>query len=130
MSENIFNREVVIKIALDSYPYKAVFDEEEFKKDLYRFFIVRRMSRRFFKTGSINEKLILNNIIICLNIFGIKTSNLIWKMICTDDEFSVIMSFLIFLNSLNPSVSYIKHNQVVLDLLKDIEHRYTISPNQ
>lgn len=130
MSENIFNREVVIKIALDSYPYKAVFDEEEFKKDLYRFFIVRRMSRRFFKTGSINEKLILNSIIICLNIFGIKTSNLIWKMICTDDEFSVIMSFLIFLNSLNPSVSYIKHNQVVLDLLKDIEHRYTISPNQ
>lgn len=130
MSENIFNREVVIKIALDSYPYKAVFDEEEFKKDLYRFFIVRRMSSRFFKTGSINEKLILNNIIICLNIFGIKTSNLIWKMICTDNEFSVVMSFLIFLNSLNPSISYIKHNQVVLDLLKDIEHRYTISPNQ
>lgn len=69
MSETILNREVVVKIALDAYPYKTVFNEEEFKKDLYRFFVVRRMARRFFQAGVINDKLLLNNIIICLNIF-------------------------------------------------------------
>lgn len=87
MSETIFNREVVVKIALDAYPYKTVFNEEEFKKDLYRFFITRRMSRRFSQSGVINDKLLLNNIIICLNIFGIEASNLIWTMICDNNEF-------------------------------------------
>ena len=51
-------------------------------------------------------------------------------MICNDDEFSVIKSCLIFLNSLNPDIPSIEHNQIVLDILNDIQHRYTISPNQ
>lgn len=62
--------------------------------------------------------------------FGIRTSNIIWEMICNDDEFSVIKSCLIFLNSLNPDIPSIEHNQIVLDILNDIQHRYTISPNQ
>lgn len=69
MTDPVFNREAVTRVALDAYPNKSVFNEEEFKKDLYRFFIVRRMSRRFVYSGNVNYKLFLNNVIICLNIF-------------------------------------------------------------
>lgn len=124
------NREPALKTALDSYPYKTAFDEEEFRKDFFRFYTVRRMARRFVCCGIVSDRLLVNNIIICLNIFGIKSSNLIWKLICQDCEFSVIKSCLIFLNSLNPSHDSIKHNQKMLEILKDIKHSYTILPNQ
>ena len=130
MIDSLSVREQTLKIALDAYPNKTHFNDEEFRKDFFRFFIVRKMVKRFVECGLVSEKLLLNNVIICLNIFGIKAANLIWRMVCQDDEFSVIKSCLIFLNSLNPRTPEIKHNKIMLDILKDIEHRYTISPNQ
>lgn len=127
---NSFDREYVIRIALDAYPNKSLFNDEDFRKDFFRFFIIRRMARRFINKGEVSDKLLLNNIIICLNIFGIKACNIILEIICNDYEFSVVKSCLMFLNSLNPKIDSIPHNQVMLDILKDIKHRYTISPNQ
>ena len=128
MTKILTNREYVIKIALDAYPNKTMFNEDEFRRDFFRFYIIRKMARRFLSSGTVSDKLLLNNIIICLNVFGIEASNLIWKLICCDDEFGVIKSCLIFLNSLNPS-DPTPHHKPMLDILKDIKHRYTISPN-
>ena len=128
MLNMLTNREYVLKIALDSYPNKIMFNEEEFKRDFFRFYIIRKMARRFISSGSVSDKLLINNIIVCLNVFGILTSNIIFKIICRDDEFGVIKSCLIFLNSLSKK-DPIPHHQQMLDILKDIKHRYTIFPN-
>lgn len=53
---------------------------------------------------------------------------MIWKMICEDDEFGVIKSCLMFLNSLHEK-DPIPHHKKMLGILKEIQHRYTISPN-
>lgn len=128
MPKILNSREYGIKIALDAYPNKILFDEEEFRRDFFRFHITRKMARRFLLSGLVSDRLLLNNVITCLNIFGIKASNMIWKMLCEDDEFGVIKSCLIFLNSLNPS-DPVPHHRKMLEILKDIKHRYTISPN-
>ena len=128
MSNILNNREYVIKIALDAYPNKTLFNEEEFRRDFFRFHITRKMARRLVLSGSVSDKLLLNNIIICLNVFGIATSNIIWKIICNDNEVGVIKSCLIFLNSLDPP-DPVPHHKKMLEILKDIKHRYTISPN-
>lgn len=125
-SENSINREVVIKIALNSYPYKTLFNEEEFKKDFCRFYVIRKMSKRFLLTNQVSDKLLINNIIICLNIFGIKAVNMILQIICEEKEFEVIKSCLIFLNSL--SLDDHTHNKIMLSILKNIKHRYTFMP--
>lgn len=128
MNKILTSREYVVKIALDAYPNKILFNDVEFRRDFFRFYVTRKMARRFLVSDVVSDKLLLNNIIICLNIFGIEASNMIWKMICEDEEFSVIKSCLIFLNSLyeeDPS----HHNQKMLDILKEIKHSYIIFPN-
>ena len=117
------DRDYVLKIALDAYPYKTVFNEDEFKKDFFRFYVVRKMARRFSLTGIVSDKLLINNIIICLNIFGIKSSNIIWKVICNDNEFSVVKSCLLFLNSLNPKDTVVQHNKKMMEILNEIKQK-------
>lgn len=128
MPKLLNEREYVIKIALDAYPNKVWFVEEEFRRDFLRFYIIRKMSKRFLITGSVSDKLFLNNIIICLNVFGIETCNIIWRILCKDDEFGVVKSCLLFLNSLNLN-DPTPHNKKMLDILKNITHQYQILPN-
>ena len=128
MPKILNSREYAIKIALDAYPNKILFNEDEFRRDFFRFHITRKMARRFLSSGSVSDRLLLNNVIICLNIFGIKASNMIWKILCVDDEFGVVKSCLMFLNSLNPN-DPVPHHKKMLEILKDIKHQYTISPN-
>lgn len=128
MHKILNNREYAIKIALDAYPNKILFNDDEFRRDFLRFHITKKMTRRFLSTGSVSDRLLLNNVIICLNIFGIEASNIIWRLLCVDEEFSVIKSCLMFLNSLNPNDT-VPHHKKMLEILKDIKHRYTISPN-
>lgn len=128
MSKILTDREYAVKIALDAYPNKVLFNEEDFRRDFFRFYITRKMAKRFLLSGSVSDRLLLNNIIICLNIFGIKASNMIWKVICCDDEFGVVKSCLMFLKSLNPDDA-VPHHKKMLSILKNIKHQYTISPN-
>lgn len=130
MIENNFNREEILKVALDAYPNKLLFDEDEFKKHFNFFFVVRKMARRFANVEKVNEMLLLNNIIITLNIFGILCTNFIFNVICTREEFSVIKSCLIFLKSLNPNIESIEHSKKMLKILNAIKHDYIISPKQ
>lgn len=128
MNKILTDREYVVKIALDAYPNKILFNDEEFRRDFFRFYVTRKMARRFLVTDAVSDRLLLNNVIICLNVFGIEASNIIWKIICEDEEFGVVKSCLMFLNSLHEK-DPIHHNKKMLDILKEIEHRYTISPN-
>lgn len=93
--------------------------------------MIRKMIKRFLVDGQINEKLILNNIIILLNQFGIKKSNIMLKILSSPAEFSVVKSCLIFLSS------YIelddtdkgKSNRIMDDILENVKIRYNLSLN-
>ena len=130
MSDN-FDRNALLLIAADGYSKTPFFefDQKAFEKDVRTFFITRKMLKRFLKTGNINDKLIINNIIICLNIFGISKTNIIFRTICEDVEFGVVKACLIFLNSYSLS-DKTPQNQTMKDILSDITHRYHLQPRE
>lgn len=99
------------------------------KQDIYIFFMVRKMISRFISTGNVNDKLLINNIIICLNNFGIKKVNLAFRTICSDVEFGVVKSCLLFLNSFNLKNDTTKQNHIMRGILEDVSQRYHLSIN-
>lgn len=127
-----FNRTDLLLLASDGYlrtPFLD-FDQKAFDKDVRTFFVTRKMIKRFLKTGIINDKLILNNIIICLNIFGILKTNIIFRTICQDTEFGVVKACLIFLNSYSLFEDKTPEHQTMKDILADITHRYHLQPRE
>jgi hypothetical protein len=124
----LIDREVITQIAAEGYKNYNI-DQESFKKDVHQFFVVRKMIRRFLTTGTINHKLIINNIIICLNVFGIQKTNVIYRTICDDQEFGVVKACLIFLKSFRLN-DHTEQHRIMKDILEDIKYRYCLEPRE
>jgi uncharacterized protein YbcC (UPF0753/DUF2309 family) len=122
-------RNIILQIAAEGYEKKIIVNDDVFKKDVFLFFIVRKMVRRFLQKGVINEKLLLNNIIICLNNFGITRTNNIFRLMTEEAEFGVLKACLIFLNSYSIYDST-RQNQIMKDILDDVTHRYHLHPKE
>ena len=76
-------------------PHSAT--KEDFLDDLKRFKYIKRLLKRFKKTGVLKSHLLLNHFIILFNIFGEATVPLLFYKI--DKElWPTMKSFLIFLN--------------------------------
>ncbi len=118
-------KEEIVKLANGTYHKSGFFNDVEFKKDLYNLYIIRKMIRRFLRSGNINEKLLLNNIIIAINVFGIEITNNIFELILSKDEFSVIKSALLFLGCYRATLN-IPSNRIVDDILHDVANRYSL----
>lgn len=73
---------------------------EEFKDDLRRFKYLKRLLRRYEMTGDLQERLILNHIIVIYNVFGIKAANRMMWFKVEEEHFSALKTFLIFLHYL------------------------------
>lgn len=87
-----------IKFCLNNYRTPH-FNREEFDNDLNKIIILKKMFRRYKSTGNINERLVLNNIIILINVFGIETANFILFYRLESEFHSYIKTFLMFLNA-------------------------------
>jgi len=86
--------------AAKHYDNPECLDIEEFNQDLSRFKYLKRLLRRYELTGDLQERLILNHVIILYNVFGIKACNkMMWYKI-NEEHWHYIKPFLIFLNYL------------------------------
>lgn len=65
-----------IKYCLQNYK-TTFFSKQEFDNDINRLVILKKAFKRYDTTGKINIRLILNNIIIIINIFGVEAANII-----------------------------------------------------
>lgn len=88
-----------IKFCLNNYRTPH-FSRAEFEADLNKIVILKKMFRRYKSTGNINERLVLNNIIILINVFGVETANFILFYRLEREFHSYIKTFLMFLTSL------------------------------
>ncbi len=85
------------------------------------------MIRKCIKGKSINEKLIINNILISVNTFGIHNVNVLLYNILDEIEFSYAKSVLIFLNCYTFKFGLsVQSNEIMDSILKDVLHRYKI----
>lgn len=113
----------IVELAKQAHDDRKFFNEVEFKKDVYNIFIIKKMVARFIRTGNINEKLVLNNIIIALNTFDIERTNQIFRMAMNDDEFSVVKSFLLFLDAYTIDDD-VEPNEIIMAILLDVAKRH------
>ena len=103
----------------------AVFNPVKFETEFANLVTTRKMIARFMKTGVINDKLIVNNVICALNAFGIPLGNKAFRMLCTDEQYSVIKAILLFLRCYHPDIgSDIEPNRIIVDILRDVSRRY------
>jgi hypothetical protein len=75
-------------------------DVEEFKEDVSRFKYIKRLLSRYEAHSDLQERLILNHLIVLYNVFGIEAANrMLWFKI-DENQWTYIKPFLVFLNYL------------------------------
>lgn len=76
---------------------------DEFLDDLQRFKYIKKLLNRYEKNGDLQERLILNHIVVLYNVFGIQAANRMMFYKIEEDHWSSLKTFLIYLNFLKES---------------------------
>jgi hypothetical protein len=111
----------VVMYAIKNYDNPQCEGEKEFEDDLKRFKYIKRLLRRYYDTGVLKERLLLNHLIVLNNVFSMEaaTTLLLYKIQPT--YWPALKSFLIFLNSISDNdLTEIEHDKNVLETLGKI----------
>lgn len=76
----------------------------EFEEDINRLLYIKRLLTKYYTSGVLKERLILNHIIVLYNVFGIEAATRLLFFKLDDKDYRVIKPFLIFLKFLPPVV--------------------------
>jgi|TARA_B110000908_G_scaffold161586_1_gene206121 hypothetical protein len=98
--------------AAKHYRNEACLDVQEFKEDVARFKYVLRLLRRYKESGIVQERLILNHLIVIYNVFDISAATRILFYKIEPDLWPSIKTFLIYLSYMPED----KYSQVTIDL--------------
>jgi hypothetical protein len=120
---NELNEDNFLLFAIKNYENPQAVTKEDFEKDLNHFKYIKRLLKRYKKSGELKTHLILNHFIILYNIFGEATTPMLFFKI-EKDLWSCIKSFIIFLNRL-PEYPKSGIHDIQVDL-KCIEELYKI----
>ena len=93
---NELNEENFLFFAIKNYENPQAVTKEDFEKDLNHFKYIKRLLKRYKKSGELKTHLILNHFIILYNIFGEATTPMLFFKI-EKDLWSSMKSFIIFL---------------------------------
>jgi hypothetical protein len=96
---NELNEDNFLLFAIKNYENPQAVTKEDFEKDLNHFKYIKRLLKRYKKSGELKTHLILNHFIILYNIFGEATTPMLFFKI-EKELWSCIKSFIIFLNRL------------------------------
>ena len=86
--------------AAQNYTNPRCLDPEEFKEDLVRFKYLKRLFSRYNDKNQLQERLILNHLIIIHNVFGIRAANAMCFFKIDETLWPALKPFLIYLNVL------------------------------
>jgi len=86
--------------AANHYSNPECVDVEEFKQDLNRFKYLKRLLKRYELTGDLQERLILNHVIVLYNVFGIEACNKMMWFKIEKNHYQYIKPFLVYLHYL------------------------------
>ena len=99
------NSDNFVLFASRHYTNNQCVDVEEFYEDLQRFKYLKRLFSRY-EQGDLQERLILNHLIILYNVFGIKPANKMVFYKISKKHWPQLKTFLVFLNFL-PEDEYV-----------------------
>ena len=121
---NELNEDNFLLFAIRYYENPQAVTREDFEKDLNHFKYIKRLLKRYKKSGELKTHLILNHFIILYNIFGEATTPMLFFKI-EQELWSSVKSFIIFLNKLPEYPQSSIHNiQVDLNCLTELYKIY------
>ena len=121
---NELNENNFLLFAIRYYENPQAVTREDFAKDLNHFKYIKRLLKRYKKSGELKTHLILNHFIILYNIFGEATTPMLFFKI-EQELWSSVKSFIIFLNKLPEYPQSSIHNiQVDINCLKELYKIY------
>jgi hypothetical protein len=96
---NELNEDNFLLFAIKNYENPQAVTKNDFQKDLNHFKYIKRLLKRYRKTGDLKTHLLINHFIILYNIFGeAATSMLFFKL--EREMWSQVKTFIVFLNRL------------------------------
>lgn len=110
----MINEKNFLQLALHSYDNPQCVTVEEFKADFDRFSLIKKIITKYSSDGNeLNERLILNHLVISFNVFG--ANSLLFLLYKIERKnWPILFPFLILLNQLP---DYIKeHNLITSDI--------------
>tara|TARA_Y100000034_G_C6655899_1_gene287319 strand:- start:72 stop:446 length:375 start_codon:yes stop_codon:yes gene_type:complete len=114
MDFEYLNENNFIMYAMKLYENPQCSGIDEFQEDLNRIKYIKRLLRRYHKTGVLKERLILNHIIIIANVFGIEGTVKILFYKIEKDLHSILKTFLVFLQYM-PELQSGEYDLIPLD---------------
>ena len=92
--------ENVMMFAIRHYNNPQCEGEKEFQDDLKRFKYIKRLLRKYYETGILKERLLLNHFIVLNNVIGADAWATLLLFKIQKEYWSVLKSFLLYLNIL------------------------------
>ena len=117
------NEDNFLLFAIKYYENPQAVTKEDFDKDLNHFKYIKRLLKRYKKTGQLKTHLLLNHFIILYNIFGDATTPMLFFKI-ERELWSSMKTFVIFLNKL-PDYPHCYIHDIHVDL-KCLQELYKI----
>lgn len=96
--------------AMRAYDNPHCFNLQEFIEDFNRIHYIKRLLKKYLKTGEIKERLIINHLIILYNCFG-ETANIIIFTILPLEYYKYIKPFISLLG---------RNQEIILDIFNNV----------
>lgn len=87
--------------------------QSEFDEDYKKFRYIKRLLHRYRLTGEVKERLLLNHLILCQNVFGIEASTRILFLRCNEKDYSALKTFLVFTSAMPNIVKGIDGTNII-----------------
>ena len=115
------NSDNVLMYAIRHYNNPQCEGEKEFEDDLKRFKYIKRLLRKYYDTGILKERLLLNHLIVLTNVFGTTALTTLLLHKIQKEYWSTLKSFLIYLNTITEEeLSHIDEDKKVLKILRGL----------
>ena len=111
----------VLLFAIQNYDNPQAEGEKEFYDDMKRFKYLKRLFKKFSKTGILKERLIMNHIIVLANVFGPEAVKVLLFFKIDQIYWTELKTFLIFLKYMTmDELKQISLNDKLMETLKAI----------
>lgn len=99
------NDDNILIFAIKNYDNPECKSMMEFEEDMNRCVYLKRLFRKYHKTGELKERLILNHLITFYNVFGIQAATKILFHKIDSELHYILKTFLIYLNYIPTELS-------------------------
>jgi hypothetical protein len=96
---NELNEDNFLLFAIKNYENPQAVTKDDFQKDLNHFKYIKRLLKRYKKTGDLKTHLLINHFIVLYNIFGEATTPMLFFKL-EREMWTQVKTFIVFLNRL------------------------------